>query len=463
VGGGGWWDLSYKKSLRLHLERSRYTTPKRPERWRRMSERERGYLPCTDNIPQLIRPIKLWRLFPPPLLSNPLQRRLTATRRPISLFRHALHHQTRERERELIFQPSIMPVHLSLRIASNWSDIPMPCRCDVGKRNTAFITEDDHPPSKNTLKCIYTYIARRISWHSGYRVGVVRLKKEKKKSRKCARVCGGSLCAMIESFRTSDFRNDDESTEKKKIDVGTRWRTLWKKKIPSFRGTSVGRIALRTRQRARVDTASKHKATVWKIISQGEKKKKQTIGNESWRRIRRGGNIIAPRKKKSKNNVRNAFWIPRLKKKPKQNKLYLLHTIFSSVLLLLFSLWFYSTLCDFVLTFVQTPLRVFLSSHLEIIRFSFLTQVYIPWHILRAALYSFLGPFFCFLVERTQSQLFTRIGLRYLPTLLTLFLSLAVSIMCWSSTKEQATASIVAKQRDKHGRPFGKEKQFFLY
>jgi hypothetical protein len=183
---------------------------------------------------------------------------------------------------------------------------------------------------------------------------------------------------------------------KKKIDVGTRWRTLWKKKIPSFRSTSVGRIALRTRQRARVDTASKHKATVWKIISQGEKKKKQTIGNESWRRIRRGGNIIAPRKKKSKNNVRNAFWIPRLKKKPKQNKLYLLHTIFSSVLLLLFSLWFYSTLCDFVLTFVQTPLRVFLSSHLEIIRFSFLTQVYIPWHILRAALYSFLGPFLLF-------------------------------------------------------------------
>jgi hypothetical protein len=87
---------------------------------------------------------------------------------------------------------------------------------------------------------------------------------------------------------------------KKKIDVGTRWRTLWKKKIPSFRSTSVGRIALRTRQRARVDTASKHKATVWKIISQGEKKKKQTIGNESWRHIRRGGNIIAPRKKKTK-------------------------------------------------------------------------------------------------------------------------------------------------------------------
>lgn len=45
--------------------------------------------------------------------------------------------------------------------------------------------------------------------------------------------------------------------------------------------------------------------------------------------------------------------------------------------------------------FVQTPLRVFLSSHLEIIRFSFLTQVYIPWHILRA-LYSFLGPFLLF-------------------------------------------------------------------
>lgn len=27
---------------------------------------------------------------------------------------------------------NIMPVHLSSRIASNWSDIPMPCRCDVG-------------------------------------------------------------------------------------------------------------------------------------------------------------------------------------------------------------------------------------------------------------------------------------------------------------------------------------------
>jgi hypothetical protein len=132
---------------------------------------------------------------------------------------------------------------------------------------------------------------------------------------------------------------------KKKIDVGTRWRTLWKKKIPSFRSTSVGRIALRTRQRARVDTASKHKATVWKIISQGEKKKKQTIGNESWRHIRRGGNIIAPRKKKTKIMCATLFEFRAFFLKLTISLAY--HLFFCSFLVVFFLVLFYSVrLCS---------------------------------------------------------------------------------------------------------------------
>lgn len=139
VGGdGGLSILKNKKSLSCYIRHqpNKKKKGKNSERWRR---NELRYLPQTDNI-QLIQPIKLWRLLPPPL-ENPSaihssMLTTTSTRRSTVSAHFSLSPRSpsSEREREsweLIFQPSIMPVHLSLRIASNWSDISMPCRCDV--------------------------------------------------------------------------------------------------------------------------------------------------------------------------------------------------------------------------------------------------------------------------------------------------------------------------------------------
>ena len=105
VGGdGGLSILKNKKILSCYIrhQQSKKKKGKNGERWRR---NELRYLPQTDNI-QLIQPIKLWRL-PPPLkilqqstpACSPLQAQGGRLFQPISLFRHALHHQ-RERERE---------------------------------------------------------------------------------------------------------------------------------------------------------------------------------------------------------------------------------------------------------------------------------------------------------------------------------------------------------------------------